>query len=68
VTGLGTLDGGIPAALLLVEPAEQQVHLPVQYLIRVRHRTEALRALALMDFLLRHGPTLRVALSKSMPA
>ena len=30
VAELGTLDGGVPAALLLIEAAEQEVHLPVE--------------------------------------
>ena len=35
VTELGRLDGGVPAALLLIEPAEQQVHLPVEFPVGV---------------------------------
>jgi hypothetical protein len=58
VPELGGLDGGIPAALLLVEPTEEQIHLPVESLAGVRHRAEAIRAPALMDFLLRHRLTL----------
>jgi len=68
VPDLGTLDGGIPAALLLVEPTEQEVHLPMEVPVGVCRRAEALGALAVMDILLRHGPTLRVAVSKSIPA
>jgi hypothetical protein len=68
VAELGGFDGGVPAALLLVEAADQQVHLPVESLVGVRHRAEALGALALMDFLLGHGPTLPEAAAKSMPA
>jgi hypothetical protein len=35
VTELGRLDGGVPAALLLIEPTEQQVHLPVEFPVGV---------------------------------
>jgi hypothetical protein len=66
VSELGTLDGGVPAALLLVEPAEQQIHLPVDFPIGVGLRAEALGALAQMDILLRHGPDLLGAASESM--
>jgi hypothetical protein len=70
VAELGGFDGGVPAALLLIEPTEQQVHLPVESLIGVRHGAEAIRAPALMDFLLRHRLTLpdRLVYSvKSLP-
>jgi hypothetical protein len=36
VPELGTLDGGVPAALLLIEPAEQQVHLAMEFPVGVR--------------------------------
>jgi hypothetical protein len=68
VTELGTLDGGVPAALLLVEAAEQQVHLPVEFPVGMGPRAEASGALALVDFLLGHGPDLPEAISESMPA
>src|SRR5205814_8107113 len=68
VPDLGTLDGGVPAALLLVEPTEPEVHLPMELLVGVGHRAEALGALAMMDILLGHGPTLREAVSKSISA
>jgi hypothetical protein len=35
VTELGRLDSGVPAALLLIEPTEQQVHLPVEFPVGV---------------------------------
>src|SRR3954471_18243535 len=57
VAELGRLDSGVPAALLLIEPTEQQVHLPVEFPVGVCLRGETLGALALMDFLLRHGLT-----------
>ena len=55
----GTLDGGVPASLLLIEPTEQQVHLLVDFLVGMVFLAEALGANAFMDFLLRHGLTLR---------
>ena len=55
----GTLDCGIPAPLLLIEPAQQEVHLPVDLLVGVVFLAEAVGAPAVMDFLLRHGLTLR---------
>src|SRR5512135_393715 len=59
VPELGTLDGGVPASLLLIEPTEQEIHLPVDLLVGMMIQAEAVGALALMDFLLGHGPTLR---------
>jgi hypothetical protein len=59
VPELGALDGGVPPPLLLIEPTEQQVHLLVDFLVGVVFLAEAVGALALMDFLLRHGLTLR---------
>src|SRR5512135_1173109 len=59
VPELGTLDGGVPASLLLIEPTEQEIHLPVDLLVGMMIQAEAVGALALMDFLLRHGLTLR---------
>ena len=56
---LGTLDGGVPASLLLIEPTEQQVHLLVDFLVGMVILAKALGAKALVDFLLRHGLTLR---------
>jgi hypothetical protein len=58
VAELRTLHGGVPTALLLVESAEQQVHLPVEFSIGMGLRAEAIGALALMGFLVRHGPDL----------
>jgi hypothetical protein len=68
VADLGGLDGGVPAALLLVEAAEQQVHPPVEFPVGIGPRAEASGALALVDFLLGHGPDLPEAMSGSMPA
>jgi hypothetical protein len=59
VPELGRLDGGVPAALLLIEPTEQEIHLPVDPLVGMMIQAEAVGALALMDFLLGHGLTLR---------
>ena len=56
---LGRLDGGVPAALLLIEPTEQQGHLPVDLLVGMIPRVEAVGTLALMDIPLGHGLTLR---------
>jgi hypothetical protein len=36
VADAGALDGGVPAPLLLIEPAQEQVHLPVQDLVGMR--------------------------------
>ena len=55
----GTLDGGVPASLLLIEPTEQEVHLLVDFLVGMVFLAKAVGALALMDILLRHGLTLR---------
>jgi hypothetical protein len=69
VTELGRFDGGIPAALLLVETAEQQVHLPVEFPVSMGLRAEAFVALALVYFLLLgHGPDLPEVMSGPMPA
>src|SRR5512135_3423331 len=59
VPELGTLDGGVPASLLLIEPTEQEIHLPVDLLVGMMIQAEAVGAQALMDFLLGHGLTLR---------
>jgi hypothetical protein len=67
VAELRALHGGVPTALLLVESAEQQVHLPVEFSIGVGLRAEAIGAPALMGFLLRHGPDLPEVTSGSMP-
>jgi hypothetical protein len=56
---LGTLDGGIPAPLLFIEPTEQEIHLRVDLLVRMMIQAEAVGALARMDFLLGHRLTLR---------
>ena len=62
----GTLDGGVPAPLLLIEPTEQEVHRPVAFLVRMVSLTVAVGALALMDFLLGHRLTLRDGTIDSM--
>ena len=54
----GAFDGGVPTALLLIESAEKQVHLPVDDLLATRLGAKALGALALMDVPLGHGSTL----------
>ena len=66
VPELGTLDGGVPAPLLLIEPTEQQIHLLVDLLAGVVFLAEAIEALALMDFLLGHRLTLRDGLKDAM--
>jgi hypothetical protein len=66
----GTLDGGVPASLLLIEPTEQEIHLPVDLLVGMMIQAEAVGALASMDFLLGHRLTLRDRQrdsSKSLP-
>jgi len=65
----GAFDGSVPTALLLIESAEKQVHLPVDDLLAMRLGAKALGALALMDFLLGHGSTLRdgVVIHLSLP-
>jgi hypothetical protein len=62
----GTLDSGVPAPLLLIEPTEQEVHLLVDFLVGMGFLAKAIGALALMDFLLRHGLTLRDGLKDTM--
>jgi len=59
VPELGTLDGGVPASLLLIEPTEQEIHLPVDLLVGMMIQAETVGAVAVMDFLLGHGLTLR---------
>jgi hypothetical protein len=66
VPELGTLDGGVPTSLLLIEPTEQEIHLPVDLLVGMMIQAQAVGALALMDFLLGHGPTLRDRLLDSV--
>ena len=58
VAELGTLDGGIPAALLLVESAHQEIDPAVGILIGMRLGVGTRGALALVDVTLRHGLTL----------
>jgi hypothetical protein len=55
VADLGALDGGVPASLLLIEPAQEQVHLPVQDLIGMGFGSPTDGASALMGFLVSHG-------------
>src|SRR5512135_3414640 len=66
VPELGTLDGGVPASLLLIEPTEQEIHLPVDLLVGMMIQVEAVGALAVMDFLLGHRLTLRDRLLDSV--
>jgi hypothetical protein len=49
VTDLLGLQGSEPAALLLVEAAEEQVHLPVELPVGVRSVNKTSRAAALMN-------------------
>jgi hypothetical protein len=49
------LDGGIPLPLLFIQVRQQQVHLVMQHLIRMRSFLLAMRTLALMDFGTRHS-------------
>jgi hypothetical protein len=51
----GTLDGGVPASLLLIKPAGQKIHLPMNFLIGVGLQARAVGTLTSMDFLLKHG-------------
>ena len=62
----GTLDGGVPAPLLLVEPTEQEVHLLVDFLVGMAFLAKAIGARAVMNFLLGHGLTLRDGLLDSV--
>jgi hypothetical protein len=55
---LGGLDGGVPAALLLIESAHQEIDPPVGDLIGMRVGVDTGGALALVDITLRHGLTL----------
>jgi len=66
----GTLDGGVPSPLLLIEPTVQEIHLPVDLLVGMVFQIEAVGTLAFMNFLSRHRLTLRdrpVDSSKSLP-
>jgi hypothetical protein len=66
----GRFDGGVPAPLLLIEPAEQQIHLLVDRLIGMVFLAEAVGTLAVIDFLLRHRFSLRdrpMDSTKSLP-
>ena len=42
VADAGAFDGGVPTALLLIEPVEKQVHLPVDNLLAIRLRAKSL--------------------------
>jgi hypothetical protein len=59
VPNSGALDSGVPPALLLIEPTEKQVHLPVDHLIRMTLRAQTTRTLTLVHVLLGHGTVLR---------
>jgi hypothetical protein len=48
VSELGTLDSGIPTALLFIETTDQQVRLTVNLPVGMTPKTEALRTLALV--------------------
>jgi hypothetical protein len=49
------LDGGIPSPLLFIQAGQQQVHLVVPHLIRMRGVLLAMRTLAPVDFDIWHG-------------
>ena len=51
------LQGSEPAALLLVEAAEQQVHLAVDLAVGMVLAAGAIGALALLNYPVRHGGT-----------
>jgi len=55
VAELVGLQGGVPAALLFVQAAQQQVHLGVQFLVGVSVGLLTSRALAAVNFAGRHG-------------
>jgi hypothetical protein len=67
VAELGTLDGGVPVALLLIESAHQEVHLTMDLPIGMGLRGGTPGALALMDITQGHGLTLSEVSWKSMP-
>jgi hypothetical protein len=54
----GRLDGGVPASLLLIESAHQEIDPAVGDLIGMRLGVGTGGALALVDITLRHGFTL----------
>jgi hypothetical protein len=68
VAELGTLDGSLAAALLLIEPADHQVHLPLDLPVGMVIRAETVRPLALKNSPPKNGRILRDASSKSIPA
>jgi hypothetical protein len=66
VADLGRFDGGVPAALLLVEAAYQEVHLAVDLLVGMGLGAGTGGALALIEIALGHGLAFPEVSSESM--
>jgi hypothetical protein len=65
---VGRFDGGVPAALLLIKPAHQEIDPAVDLPVGVGVGGSTGGAPALMDITLRHGLTLPEVSSVAMPA
>src|SRR5262249_53769961 len=65
---VGRFDGGIPAALLLIESAHQEIDPAVDLPVGMEIGAGTGGALALVNITLRHGLTLLEVSSKSMPS
>ena len=65
---VGRFDGGVPAALLLIESAHQEVHLAMDLLIGMRLGAGTGGALAVVGITLEHGLTFPEVSSMAMPA
>jgi hypothetical protein len=68
VTDPGRFDGGVPAALLLIESAHQEIHPAMDLLVGMRFGAGTGGALALMGITLGHGLTLPEVSLGSMPS
>jgi hypothetical protein len=65
---VGRFDGGVPAALLLIESAHQEIHPAMDLPVGMQIGAGTGPALALIDITLRHGLTLPEVSSESMPS
>jgi hypothetical protein len=63
---LGRFDGGVPAALLLIESAHQEIHPAMDLLVGMRFGAGTGGALTRMDITLGHGLTFPEVSSESM--
>jgi hypothetical protein len=65
---VGRFDGGIPAALLLIEPTHQEIDPAMDLPVGMEIGASTGGALALMDLTLRHGRTLPEVSSVAIPS